>query len=50
MHRTQFRSKVVSVKKVESKNERFLRNETTLNFQSGFDIFDKILKKNINNI
>ena len=32
----------------KTKNEKFLRNETTSNFQSGFDIFDDLLKKNMN--
>ena len=31
------------------KSRVFLRNETTLNFQRGFDIFDDLLKKSINN-
>ena len=47
-HRTQFPSKVVSILKVESlENEKFLRNKSTLNFQSGFDSFDDLLKKTI---
>ena len=46
--RTQFRSKVVSIPKVKSlAYENFLRNETTSNFQSGFEIFGDLLKKNI---
>ena len=46
-HSTQFWSKVVSIPKVESlENEKLLRNETTSNFQSDFDIFDDLLKKN----
>ena len=41
--------KVVSIPNVESlENEKFFRNKTTSNFQSTFDIFDDILKKNIN--
>ena len=50
-HRTHFRLKVVSILKVESlenEKEKFLRNESTSYFQSGFDIFDDLLKKNIN--
>ena len=46
-HRTQFRSKVVSIPKVESlENEK--RKIPSLNFRSGFDIFDDLLKKSIN--
>ena len=46
----QFRSKVVLIPKlvVSLENEKFLGNETTSNFQSRFDIFDDLLKKNIN--
>ena len=41
----------VSISKIEPlENEKFLRNETTSNFQSGFDIFDDLLKKNNNKI
>ena len=37
---------MVSIPKVEFlENEKFLRNETTSNFQSGFHIFDDLLKK-----
>ena len=39
---------MILIPKVESLgNEKFIRNETTSNFQIGFDISDALLKKNI---
>ena len=50
-YHSRYRRKEISIPKVETlENNKFLRIETSANFQNGFDIFDDSLKKNINKI